>query len=322
MLQKERALRKVRRNLNSSGRKEKFPYKKSSMKRKEKDRGEAREFVERKCRKVVEEVWEESKSFAYDEFRRREGLKSRVILGIRGESEEERARAEREKRRRCCEIGSKVSNLFVVRNMESDWKGVGWLHMKRIFAISFIEDVFKKEAESLTSAVVEESKGSMKPKSVEYDLERKENDGALQQYPIHDLVMRKIMEKLVEGGSVLRETIFISEEVTEEEENEGKRKGDSSEKKMKEINLKSRGSQAEPITVVIPIEGSVLLKTYEQYKKHVGRPRKAKEHVAEVGDVFLLNWRQLHNITSNTNSADKKAKWITLAAARKVDHLM
>jgi hypothetical protein len=171
---------------------------------------------------------------------------------------------------------------------------------------------------------VEENKGGIKQKSMKFELQEEGLGGVLDMYPIHNMVMRKIIENLVVGARTVRETIFFVEKNKEEEEEEkgSIRKGDEKEKTMREISIESRGSHAEPIAIVVPIVGTLNLKTYHQYKKIVGRPRKALEHALEVGDMFLLNWRQFHTISWNINADAKNAKWIILAAATKENHLI
>jgi hypothetical protein len=288
-------------------------------KKKKEDDGQ-KQCVVKKCKKVVGEVLELSKTIANDDFRRRVGQESRMVLGIKGESYEECVEAEETERALLSEIGSKVSNVLLVRNMEKDWKGVGWMHLRKAFAKPFMQDLFKEEVEFLMLSVVEEDRDGMKQKSIQYGLQDDESVGVISRYPIHDTVMRKILEKLVVGATVVREIIFFVEDIRDVEGKECK--GGMSEKIMKEISLESTGIQAEPIAVVVPIVGSLIVKTYQQYKKHVGRPRKAKEHVTEVGDMFMLNWRQLHSISCSSDSGEKEAKWVIFAAATKENHLI
>jgi hypothetical protein len=297
----------------------------SKMKRKKESCDEEKkECLGRKCKKVGEEVWELSKVVAYDEFRREQGLQSRKVLGMKGESREECVEAEKRKRVFCCEIGSKASHMVTVKNMDMDWKAVGWMHWRKAFAIPFIDNLLAKEAEELVSVEPETDMSGMKKKYLEYTIEKEGESGVLYGFPIHDLVMREIIERQVVGGpTVVRENMFFVEA------NGGGKEGNRpvckrhmDPKIMKEISMESKGSHAEPIAMFIPIAGSFIVETFEQYKKHIGRPRRAKQHLVEVGDIFMLHWRQLHSIMLKIDPLSEKAKWIIFAAARKERHLM
>jgi hypothetical protein len=295
----------------------------SAGKRKHDEEGEdEKECVRRKWKRIGQELLELSKSVAYDEFRRFQGLRSRKVLGMKGESTEECEQAEKRKRECCGEIGSKASHMVVVINMERDWKAVGWLHWKKAFAVSFIDQLFVQEAESLMMSAAEVDRGGIKQKSILYGAQVEGETSVLHGFAIHEMVMREIVEKLVAGPTVVRENIFSVDEGKEGEENGWRCRGVMSVKAMNEINTGSKGSHEEPIAMVIPIEGSLIVETNQQYKKHVGRPRKGKQHVAAVGDIFFLHWRQVHIILCDMDPFEKKAKWIILAVGRKVDHLM
>jgi hypothetical protein len=297
----------------------------SRVKRKKETTDEGRkDRLAKKWKKIGGEVLQLSADVAWEEYRRRKGLEALEEMGImNGEIMEERSKGEEEKRSRCIDMGRKVSHMVVIRNMETDWKEAGWMHWKKAFATSFINELFLEEVECFMSSAVEEERGAMKQKSKRYGVgEVNEGNIVLGGLPIHDMVMRKIMDELVVGDAVIRETMFAVTERRDGEDSGWVCTSVLSNKAMRDLWLNNRARQEEPVAVVIPLVGSLTMETHQQYKKHVGRPRRGKKHDVGVGDMFMLNWNQLHSITCNVDSVSKEAKWIIVAAARIEKELM
>ena len=99
-----------------------------------------------------------------------------------------------------------------------------------------------------------------------------------------------MMERLTGGGGIIRETFFEMKENVMENVTKGIIQDGLTQKEMKELSNGDTRSHEEPLAVFIPLSTRLSLSTFQQYKMHVGRPKKGKVHEIEVGDIFIVNW--------------------------------
>ena len=295
------------------------------MKRKAEKRCKAEtiEGLEKKWKKLGSDVLSLSKKLSWDEFRRKQGIIVLRNMEMEAETLEQELKAEGGKKR-CSEIGEIVCNMVTVRNMSVDWMETGWLHWKKMFSDSFIEDLFVHELEDLMRLEVVEEEGSMKKKKVLYCLqEKKWGTTPSKALPILEMVVVKMMEALTAGVGKMRVTMFEMKENESENTKYAFTQDGLTPKEMRELHNGENGWQKEPLCLLIPLTTGLCMNTQEQYRKHLGRPRRAKEHRIEIGDVFLMSWRLLHSFTCDSRrSIGKKLKWIVISAAKNEHYLM
>ena len=285
---------------------------------------ERKEGLVKKWKKLGNDALSLSKKLSWDEFRRKQGIIALRNMDMEEETVEQEKNEKEKIRDRCKEIGEIVCNMLTVRNMTVDWMETGWLHWKKMLSDSFIEELFAEEVEELMRTAVEEDEATFKRKKALYRLhETKLLEEQSKALPIHEMVIVKMMETLTAGVGILRVTMYETKDNVPEDSEQAITQEGLTQKKMRELHSGQNGWQKEPLCLLIPLTTALCMKTQEQYRKHLGRPRRGKEHRIEVGDVFLMSWRLLHSFTCDSKSSNgKKPKWIVISAARNENHLM
>jgi hypothetical protein len=274
-------------------------------------------------KKLGDEVTSISRNLSWDLYRRQDGLDALRGMEVGEESNEKSITAEEQKRTVCVDLGESLSNMLKIRNMEIDWKEEGWMHFKGIFCEAFIGDLLLQEVELVMSTGNEERRGDWLKKSILYRNEDMQDiPDVFNKCPIHQYVLRKLMATLAGPKLVVRETMCLAKDGKSADGVEMLCESLLSEKKMRELGSLVKALHDEPVAVLIPLGCSLHVTTYQQYKKKTGRPRKGKNHVVDTGDLFILNWRQIHSIGDITETPGKAPKWIVIAGAKKQEDLM
>ena len=276
--------------------------------------------LDRKWKKIGREVVVLCQKATRDAYRMKAGLEVLKSMDADGETMEETLVVEVQKKESCEEIGKGICNMVTVRNMSTDWIEKGWLHWKKIFTKPFVEDLLAPEVYELKMLGFEEETALLKKTRVEYTERDPKLEAILKQIPVHENVIFKMMETMTGGGGIVRETLFEMKENVIENKTKGITQEGLTQKQMKELLNGNTRSHEEPIAMFIPLTTRLSLTTFQQYKMHVGRPKKGKIHEIEVGDVFIVNWRLSHALSYDNGG--KKVMWIVLGAARSEKHLM
>jgi hypothetical protein len=249
--------------------------------------------------KVGMQVTKMTQKLCYDVHRRCEGMEALAWTGAVTEGISDRRVLSVEERSTCKEVGIGLANLFRLKNMSEDWKEVGWMHLKNIFSEGFARKMLESEANALLTTLTEVSSTGYKKRSIDIA----QNCEWLEAFPIHEMVIVELAAAICGRRVMIRETM-VSMTIGQSDSTPEFSNKKLSDKIMKQLGNGKKEMECEPIAMIIPLSAHIWMKTQEQLGLHKGRPRKGKDHLIEVGDIFIVSWRQWHATVREKRQSD------------------
>lgn len=268
------------------------------------------------------DVLQLSKKLSNEEGRWRAGLKA---MGVSEEEEVEIDDYNKfyvQKMLGCKEIGKKAGRIFSIKNMIKDWREEGWMHWKAMFSPGFIKSFLIREVNELMEGAKTHEVGIRSEKKMTFNImDLSRVNSQFTKKPIHQFVFSQLLEEIAGRETTVREIILQYEGKQKENLEYGEYETVLPENKMKELAQGREDENNKPLALFVPLTSKIIMKTQQQYKQRLGRPRKAKCHCIDIGDVFLVNWRQVHKMEP-CKEVKARQHILVLALAKCEDFLM